>query len=329
MSITKLAGVQNDKGFLGKVEKFFRKNSVQGYLYIFPWFIGFTLFALYPLGTTFYNSFTNFDLYNEPKWLGFDNYVRFFTTDKVFGEMTVHMIFYVVLSTMVTVGMGLFFALLLNQNFPGNTLFRVIIYAPSLLVGVAVGMMFRQVFANQQVGLANVVGSWFNQPAINWMNDYNSLWRGLFVLIIINFWFVGGTMIIFIAGLKGIPKSYYEAAQIDGAGRFTILRKITLPFLTPTLVLNTIMVLIGHIQVFDTPLTFASGGGGLSTSNPLGYRNSLSVYMIYIYKKGFKDFEFGYASAIAIYVFFITLLLSLAVVWLSRRSAYYSSLDKN
>jgi len=312
-----------------RLQRFFRKKSVQGYLFIMPWFIGFILFGVYPLSSTIYNSFTNYDLFDTPQWIGLKNYIQIFTKDPIFVQISWQMLAYVTLSTAITVGLGLLFAVLLNRSFPGNRIFRVIIYVPSLLVGVATGTMFKQVFDSSSIGLANTVLGWAHLGPVNFLSDYNNIWHSQLALISVNFWYTGGTMLIFLAGLKGIAPAYYEAAQLDGAGPFTIFRRITIPLLSPVIVLNTILVLIGHIQVFDTPITFAVGGGGLTVSDPLGYKYSLGTWVVYIYKQGFQEFNFGYASALSVVVFLVTLLLSLGVIWLSRRNTYYDALQRN
>ena len=150
--------------------------------------------------------------------------------------------------------------------------------------------------------------------------DYNHPIVALIALVLVNLWFMGGTMLIFLAGLKGISASFYEAARVDGAGRWSIFWRITLPLLSPVIVFNTILTLIGHIQVFETPLVFAVSQGSVAsgTSNPLGYHNDLATFLTYIYERAFVLNDFGYASALAVVVFIITLLLTLMVLVGSR-----------
>ena len=317
---------------LRRLMRFLRNPENAGYLFIAPWFIGFCLFTAGPLLTMFYNSFTNYDLFGDSQFIGAANYVRILTRDPVWREINWHMLVYVIGSTIITTGLGLFFAVLLARDFPGNHIFRVIVYVPTLLVGVATGMLFFRVFANGEVGLANIVLGWFHLPPVNWLQNFDNPWLGILTLILVNIWFVGNAMLIFIAGLKGISPTYYEAAQLDGATRFRIFRSVTLPLLSPVLVLNTILILIGHIQVFDTPLSFAAAsGGGLSTTdaNPLGFHDSLGTYLVYIYQQGFIENNFGYASALGVIVFVITLLLALVVLWGSSRFTYYGDLNSN
>jgi ABC-type sugar transport system permease subunit len=295
-------------------------EAFQGYLFISPWLIGFLTFGLWPLLDTFYNSFTKYNLFGSPQWIGLKNYVNIFTRDPVFTRASLNMLVYVIAATIVSICGGLLLALLLNQQFPGNHIFRTIVYVPSLLVGVAIGMLFKQIFASGQNGLANEFLGLFHIAPISWLQDYNHPIVALIALILVNLWFIGATMLIFLAGLKGIPASFYEAAKVDGAGRWSIFWGITLPLLSPVIVFNTILTLIGHMQVFETPLVFAVSQGSVAsgTSNPLGYHNDLATFLTYIYERAFILNDFGYASALAIIVFVITLLLSLIVLGGSR-----------
>lgn len=305
------------------LKRLLRSQGFKGYLFISPWLFGFIALGLWPLLNTFYNSMTKYSLFGDPEWIGFKNYLDIFTRDQVFAQVSLNMVVYVACSTAITICGGLLFALLLNRKFPGNHIFRTILYVPSLLVGVAIGMLFKQIFSTGDVGLANMFLGLFHIPGLNWLSDYDNPWHSVVALILVNLWFVGGAMLIFLAGLKGISSTFYEAAKIDGAGTLNMFRYVTLPLLTPVLVFNTIMTLIGHIQVFETPLTFASSPGAVTSSgNPLGYHNSLGVFLTDIYVRAFVYNEFGYASALAVIVFVITLLLTLVVLGIASRTYY-------
>jgi multiple sugar transport system permease protein len=311
----------------GPLWRFLHKEGVSGYLFIAPWIIGFFLFYCYPLLDTLYNSFTEYKLFGDPQWIGLDNYQKLLFQDQVFRDTISHMVLYVSLATIIYIVGGLGLALLLNRAFPGNHFFRTVFYLPSLMVGVAIGSMFVQVFNAGDYGLLNEALGVVHIPAINWLNNYDHPIVGLFALILINFWFMGGTMLIFLAGLKGISTTYYEAAKIDGAGPWQCFRFITLPLLTPVIVFNMIMTLIGHIQVFDTPLIFAGGGSGSIgvTTSVLGYRNTLSTFLTYLYQEAFVNHNYGYGSAMAIVIFLITLLLTIVVLLVFRRSSTFGS----
>ncbi len=322
---------RNDKRALGyRVKRFLKDENNKGYLFISPWFIGFMLFQLVPMVTAVYNSFTNATLFKDGKWLGLQNYQRVLYQDKVFGAALNNMVLYLVLAIPLTIGLSLFIAVLLSRHFRGNHIFRSIIYAPTLVVGAAAGIMFRYVFGGKEVGIVNQFLALLGLPAIDWLQDSNHLWLAMIGLVILNIWFIGGTMIIFLAAIKNITPEYYEAARIDGASPGQLFRHITLPLITPTLVFNTIMAVINQMQIFDMPLVFAMGtASGFSTGGSvMGYKNNLATFMTYIYQTGFARGELGYASAMAMVVFCITLVLSIIVMWGSQRFTYYGDQEK-
>jgi ABC-type sugar transport system permease subunit len=312
----------------GPIRRFLMKEKVAGYLFISPWIIGFLLFYLYPLLDTFYNSFTEYKLFGNPQWIGVQNYVNLFH-DPTFGQTCLHMVIYVSLATIIYIVGGLGLALLLSRNFPGNHIFRIIFYLPFLMVGVAIGSMFVQVFNAEDYGLLNEILALFHIAPINWLANYDHPIIGLYALIFVNFWFMGGTMLIFIAGLKGISQTYYEAARIDGAGAWQRFWSITLPLLTPVLLFNTVITLIGHIQVFDTALIFAGQGTGSigigGFTSVLGYHDSWSVFLTNLFRDAFIYHNYGYGSAMAIIIFLITLVLTGIVLVIFQRFTYYES----
>jgi ABC-type sugar transport system permease subunit len=314
-----------NQGRYNSIRRLLHKEGVAGYLFISPWIIGFILFSAYPLLDTIYNSFTEYKLFGAPQWIGLQNYQNLLFRDPTFGLTCLHMLLYVVLATLIYIVGGMILALLLNRAFPGNHFFRTVFYLPSLMVGVAIGAMFTQVFGSEDYGLVNEVIGIFHIPPINWLNNADHPILGLFALIGVNFWFMGGTMLIFLAGLKGISPTYYEAARIDGAGAWQRFRFVTIPLLTPVILFNTIMTLIGHIQVFDTALIFAGGGSGSIGFNTsvLGYRNSLATFLTYLYQEAFVYHNYGYGSAIAIVIFLITLALTAIVLLTFQRFTYY------
>jgi ABC-type sugar transport system permease subunit len=313
-------------GVIESSRRFLRREKIAGYLFISPWLIGFAIFYLYPLLDTFYNSFTQYRLFGGPQWIGLQNYQQLFQ-DPVFAEACLHMLIYVLATTGIFILGGLALALLLQRKFPGNHFFRIVFYLPSLMVGIAIGSMFVQVFNSSDYGLVNTALSVFHIPPINWLNNYNQPIVGLYALIFVCFWFVGTNMLIFIAGLKGISQTYYESARIDGASAWHRFFSITLPLLTPVLLFNMVMTLIGNIQVFDTALIFAGGGSGsvgvAGFGSILGYHNSLSTFLTYLYQEAFIFHNYGFGSAVAIVIFFITLILTAIVLMIFQRFTYY------
>ncbi|WP_155371706.1 carbohydrate ABC transporter permease [Catellatospora vulcania] len=308
--------------------RWWRREGVQGYLYISPWLLGFLMFGVAPLIAAFLTSLSKANVFRTIRFVGMDNYEKILTDDPVFATIAGNMLIYVIGSTVISIGLGLALALLLYKDFRGNHVFRTLIYVPSLLVGIATAYLFKQVFRGGEVGLANMFLSIFGTEPVNWLGDSEKPWLALVALILVNVWFAGGTMLIFLAGLKGIPASYFEAARVDGAGPWQMFRKVTLPLLSPVIVFNTVMALIGHIQVFETPLAFANSGG-VATGNPLGYENSLGTFVTYLYVKGFVYQDMGYASALAFIMFAATLVLTGLVLWLARRFTAYGDADQN
>ncbi|KKB76108.1 ABC transporter permease [Devosia limi DSM 17137] len=263
------------------------QNDAPGYLFLLPWFIGFLGLTIGPILTSLYLSFTHFDLLTAPRWAGADNYVRMFTNDaKFFASMRVT-VFFVIFSVPLKLAFALAVALLLNRGMRGLPLYRALFYLPSLLgASVAIAILWRQIFAGD--GLVNQVLALFGIQGPSWISNPNtSLWT----LIFLSIWQFGSPMIIFLAGLRQIPQDMYEAASLDGAGRWRQFWKITLPLLTPVVFFNAIIQTIEAFKSF-TPAFIISGG----TGNPI---NSTLFYTLYLYQEAFGYFRMGYASALA------------------------------
>lgn len=266
--------------------RFWQQNG-SGYMFLLPWLIGFFGLTLGPIVSSFYLSFTDFDLLTSPDWVGASNYVRMFTADPKFAtSMRVTMVF-VVFSVPLKLAFALGVAMLLNRGMKGLPLYRALFYLPSLLgASVAIAILWRQIFAAD--GLVNKFLSVFGIIGPSWISNPNySLWT----LIILSIWQFGSPMIIFLAGLRNIPQDMYEAASLDGASRWRQFWKITLPLLTPVVFFNAIIQTIEAFKSF-TPAFIISGG----TGNPI---NSTLFYTLYLYQEAFGFFRMGYASALA------------------------------
>jgi ABC-type sugar transport systems, permease components len=262
-------------------------NHAPGYLFLLPWFIGFFGLTIGPILTSLYLSFTHFDLLTAPRWAGVENYVRMFTNDPKFAaSMRVTFIF-VIFSVPLKLAFALGVALLLNRGMRGLPIYRALFYLPSLLgASVAIAILWRQIFAGN--GLVNQVLANFGIIGPSWISNPNtSLWT----LIILAIWQFGSPMIIFLAGLRQIPQDMYEAASLDGAGKWRQFWKITLPMLTPVVFFNAIIQTIEAFKSF-TPSFIISGGTG-------GPINSTLFYTLYLYNEAFGFFRMGYASALA------------------------------
>jgi multiple sugar transport system permease protein len=258
-----------------------------GYLFLLPWFIGFFGLTIGPIVSSFYLSFTNFNLLNPPDWVGMANYTRIFTADPKFAASMRVTLFFVVFSVPLKLAFALGVALLLNRGMKGLPLYRAVFYLPSLLgASVAIAVLWRQLF--QGNGVINQFLAVFGIQGPSWISNPNySLWT----LITLSIWQFGSPMIIFLAGLRQIPQDMYEAASLDGAGKSRMFWKITLPLLTPVVFFNAIIQTIEGFKSF-TPAFIISAG----TGNPI---NSTLFYTLYLYQEAFGFFRMGYASALA------------------------------
>jgi multiple sugar transport system permease protein len=264
-----------------------RLENRVAYVFLAPWLIGMVVFAIGPMLISLYLSFTRYDLFTEPVWTGLDNYARMLFRDtrwRASLEVTSTFVFWTVPLRLV---FALAVAMVLNRALRGVSLYRAIYYLPSLLGGsVAIAILWRQVFGGQ--GLLNQVLAPLGLPTSSWIANPDT---ALSTLIVLGVWQFGSPMIIFLAGLKQIPKELYEAANIDGASKLAMFFRITVPLLTPIIFFNLIMQMISSFQSF-TPAFIISGGSG-------GPANSTLFYTLYLYQQAFSSFRMGYASALA------------------------------
>lgn len=284
------------------------------YLLISPWLLGFFIWTAGPMAYSFYLSLTSWDLFTEPEWRGLNNYVDIFTDNPDFWQSLKVTAIYSFVSVPLSLGGALALALLLNSKVRGIAFFRTIFYLPSVLPGIAVAVLWIWVF-NPSYGILNIVLALMNIDGPKWLGDPN--WA-LPALILMSLWSLGGSMIIFLAGLKGISQTLYEAAELDGASKWQQLRNITLPQLTPTIFFNLVMSIIGSLQVFTQAYAMTEGGPQKSTL----------FYMFYLYDMAFVKFRMGYASALAWILFIIILVFTLLVIRSSSLWVYYESETK-
>jgi multiple sugar transport system permease protein len=282
------------------------RESTTGYLFLAPWLIGFFGLTLGPALVSLYLSFTDYDLLSNPRWVGAANYVRIATSDPKFSA-AMHVTFlYVALAVPLKLAFALLVAMMLNRGLRGLPLYRAIFYLPSLIgASVAVSVLWRQLFAgdgllNQALKLVGIHGpSWISNPD-----------TALYTLVALSVWQFGSPMIIFLAGLRQIPKDVYEAAEIDGASRNQQFWRITLPLLTPVLFFNVVVQTIDAFKAF-TPAFIISGGTG-------GPIDSTLFYTLYLYQEAFAYFRMGYASALA-WVLVVIIAAFTALSFLSSR----------
>ncbi|NTV78519.1 MAG: sugar ABC transporter permease [Clostridiales bacterium] len=261
------------------------KADWEGYLYILPWLIGFLLLTAWPMIYSLYLSFTNYSLFKAPDWVGLDNYVKMLTRDITFKKAMLTTLKFVVLAVPLKLIFALFVATKMNKTVKGMSMYRTLIYIPSLLGGsVAVAVIWRNIFGVD--GYINAILATFGIEKIQWLTSTK---LALPTIITLNLWQFGSSMIIFLAGLKAIPASLYEAASIDGAGKIRSFFNITLPVLSPVLFFNLVYGIIGAFQQFNSAFLITKGGPA----------NSTYLYALMLYEKAFKSYEMGYAAGMA------------------------------
>ena len=288
-----------------------KKEAKEGYLFILPWLVGFLIFTFGPLVASIFLSLSKWDIFSEPEFIGMANYAKMFG-DPLFKKSLWNTFYYTIFSIPLGMAGGLSLALLLNQKVKGLPIFRTLFYLPSVTSGVAVALLWKWIF-NPEFGIANAILGWFGLPALQWLSSPN--WA-MPALIIMSLWGVGGGMLIYLAGLQGIPGQLYEAAELDGAGTWSGFVNITLPMLSPTLFFQLITGIIGSFQIFTQAFVMTNGG-------PV---NATLFYVLYLYRNAFQWWKMGYASALAWFLFIIILLLTLLQFKLSKRWVNYDVL---
>ena len=262
-----------------------RDNAV-GYLMLAPWLIGFAFMWLAPAITSVYYSFTNFNLLNTPKLIGFSNYVRIFTADKTFYQALKVTFIYVLILVPLRLAFALFIAVLLNKKHRCLGLYRTVYYIPSVIGGsIAVSIVWKELFGNKGVIMSLLETFGVHQRTSFLGNPQTALG----VIILMGIWQFGSSMLIFLAALKQIPNSIYESAMVDGARPIKIFWKITMPMLTPTIFFNLIYQMVNAFRMFTESYIITNGG-------PL---DSTLTYVLYLYRRAFTYFDMGYSCALA------------------------------
>ena len=288
-----------------------QRRNVTGYLFIMPWLVGLAAFTVVPVAIVFVLGFTRYGLFDTPQWVGLQNYMRILTDDRLFRISLLNTLYYVAISVPLHVAIGFLLALGLNAKLRGVTIYRTLLYVPSIVPQVAGVLLFVWLF-QPQTGLFNFLLDFMGLHGPNWLGRPE--WAKP-AIIIMSLWGVGGGMIIYLAGLQSIPEHLYEAAQIDGANGWHQFWAVTVPMMTPTIFFNLVMGLINSFQVFTTAYVATNGG-------PM---NSTLFYVLYLYTAGFQDFRMGYASALAWILFFLVLALTVLIFKSSESWVYYES----
>ena len=296
-------------------------RTLAGYAFIAPWLAGFLLFTLGPMAVTLGASFTSWSMLSPPTWVGLENYERIVSEDPLFVESVWNTLVYVALSLPLTTLLALGLALLLNRNLPGIKLFRTLFFLPSITNLVAVSVLWLWIF-NPEFGLLNAGLRAVGLEGPLWLQS--EAWAKP-ALVLMALWGVGGSMIIFLAALQGVPQELYEAAALDGAGTGRRFFHITLPMISPALFFSVVMSLIGGFQVFTQAFVMT----GTAQPGSEGGPNNATLFMVlYLYKKAFQDFRMGYASALAWILFLVILMVTLLQKRASQRWVYYEAGDR-
>lgn len=286
------------------------KREYQAYLYILPWILGFAILQLYPFVSSFIYSFTDYTVGAKATFQGLANYKKLFTQDKEFWnslKVTILFALYTVPGKLI---MALAVAMFLNRDLKGINLIRTLYYIPSLFGGsVAVALLWRLMFLDN--GVINAILSALHLPVIQWLGDTRYALRTICMLEI---WQFGSSMVMFLAALKQVPRSLYEAAEIDGAGKVTRFFHITLPQISLIIFFNLINQTIQALQNF-TSAQVITEGGPLKSTYVLGLK---------LYKEGFSYFKMGYASAISWVVFAAIMIFTLAIFASSKLWVHYA-----
>jgi len=274
-----------------------RRQALAGYLFVSPAMLIFFVFTLLPVAYAFYLSFTNYDVFTRQDWVGTANYTDIFE-DEIFLTALKNTAFYTVFSIPLSMAFGLGFALLLNQKLRGLGLYRTVYYVPVVTSMVAVAMIWIQLF-DPLYGVVSTGLDAVGLKGIDWLGDPNLAMPSI---IAVSVWkVIGWNMLIYLAGLQGIPEHLKEAAAIDGANRWQLFSKITLPLLAPTTFFILVTSLIGAFQVFDQVYVMTGGGPA----------NATITAVQQIYNEAFKHTQMGYASAESFVLFGIILVFSL------------------
>jgi multiple sugar transport system permease protein len=269
------------------INRILHSEAMCGYVFSLPYILGFLAFTIIPIAISFYLSFTDYNITSQPKWVGIANYGRMFTDDPRFYKSIGVTLYYVFVSVPLKLAFALVVAFILTRENRMMGFYRSVYYLPSLIGGsVAVILVWKELFASE--GLINILASSIGLPKISWLGDPR---YAIWILILLAAWQFGSSMIIFAAGLKQIPVTYYEAARIDGASIVQQFFKITLPCLSPVILFNLVMQIISGFMAFTQTFIVSDGYGGPE--------DSTLFYALYLYKHAFTYFDMGYASAMA------------------------------
>lgn len=290
------------------------KEAILGVLFTLPWLIRLFALHVYPFLAAFFFSFTRYSVLQPPKFVGFDNYIQMLTVDELPGQALYNSLYFSIGSVPLRLVLALFLAVLLNQKIHGLSFFRAVFYIPSVVPAVASAVLWLWLL-NVRVGLINYILTSIGLPRVPWLS--NAAWiKPAFILM--SLWGIGTQTVIFVAGLQDIPRHLYEAAEIDGAGVWGKFRNVTLPLLSPAIFFNLVMGMIGSLQIFGPAYIILAGPLG-------GPQNSALFYVLYLFRHAFQYLNMGYASALAVGIFLVIMVLTLLVFRSSSMWVYYEA----
>jgi multiple sugar transport system permease protein len=287
-----------------------RMDTIAFFAFASPWIIGFIGLTLIPMGASMYISMTDWNILSPPNWIGVKNYIKIFT-DPLFYHSVKVTLYYSVFSVPLGIILSVFVAILLNNKIRGIRMFRTVVYLPAVISGVVVALMWSWVY-NPDYGILNSFLRIFHIRGPGWI--YDQYWA-IPSLVIMSLWGIGGSMVLYLAGLQNIPPEFYEAAHIDGANFWYRLIHITLPGISPVLFFTLLTGIIGALQTFTQSFVMTSGGPNQATH----------FYAYYIYKNAFSWRKMGEACAQAWILFIIIFVMTLAAFKLTGGRIYYGS----
>ncbi|MFC4598086.1 carbohydrate ABC transporter permease [Cohnella hongkongensis] len=302
---------KNAAAAAGRRNRRIRDKSFEGYLYIAPWLIGFLLLTVWPMGQSLYFSFTDYSLLQPANWVGWQNYDKIFNRDSTFVNSLKATFLFVATSVPLKLAFALLLALVLNMKLKGMHFYRTVIYFPSLIgASVAVAILWNNIFGID--GIVNHFLQYLNIAGKNWIGLPET---ALGTLVVLAVWQFGSSMVIFLSGLKQIPTECYEAASVDGAGKVRSFFQITLPLLSPIILFNLVLQVIGSFQMFTQAFIITKGGPVEATY----------MYALYLFDKAFTRFEMGYASALAWILLVIIGIVTALIFSTSRTWVHYEN----